>query len=73
MAEIRPKIEALFKDWAKGTVPKNNIQTVEAKDRKAVYIIDKPGAIQSAVLAGLPAPRHTPTDEVAIEAMNTVL
>ncbi len=73
MAEIRPKIEALFKDWAKGTAPKKNIQTVEAKDRKAVYIIDKPGALQSVVLAGLPAPARTPADEVAIEAMNNIV
>ena len=33
MAEIKPKLEALFKDWKKGTAPSKKLSTVAGKDR----------------------------------------
>src|SRR5262249_49441593 len=66
-------IEALFKDWQKGSVPKKNIASIQNRAQKTVYLIDKPGALQSVILAGLPAPARDASDEVAIEAMDNVL
>src|SRR4030095_11295164 len=38
-----------------------------------VYIVDKPGAIQSVIITGVLAPPKSNHDELAIESMNTVL
>ncbi|MGA2622735.1 MAG: pitrilysin family protein [Bacteroidota bacterium] len=72
MDEIKPKLEKLFEDWKTGDVPKKNLSTVEL-GKQSVYLIDKPGAVTSIILAGhITVPKNNP-DEVPIEAMNTVL
>jgi zinc protease len=71
--EIAPKLEKLFSSWAKGEAPKKNIGNVALPAKSAVYLIDRPGSIQSVIFAGhVAAPKNNP-DEIAIEAMNTLL
>jgi zinc protease len=72
MAEIRPKLEKLFAGWKSGDVPKKNIAKVAVNDRPAVYLIDKPGALQSVLIAGVVGPPKANPNEIAIETMNTV-
>ncbi len=73
LAEIQPKLEKLFASWKPGEVPKKNIASVPVNDKPVVYIIDKPGAIQSVIIAGIVAPPRGNKDEIAIQTMNTVL
>jgi zinc protease len=73
MAEIKPKLERLFKGWKQGKVPAKNLGTVAQKNTPTVYIIDKPDAIQSVILAGHVAPPRGREDDLAVETMNTVL
>ncbi len=73
LAEIKPKLERLFRDWKPGTVPAKNLAQVGQKSGSEIYIVDKPGAIQSVILAGHVAPPKANPDEVAIETMNTIL
>jgi zinc protease len=73
MAEIKPKLEALFANWKGGKVPEKNISAVALQAKPTVYLVDKPGAIQSVILAGVLAPPKSNPDEIAIESMNTVL
>ncbi len=73
MAEIRPKLEALFKDWPKGTAPAKKLGNVGGKSATTMYILDKPGAAQSVILAGqLVAPTANP-DEIPFKTMTQVL
>ena len=73
MAEIKPKLEALFKNWQKGTTPAKKLSTVSGKDKTTIYILDKPGAAQSVILAGeLVAPTANP-DEIPFKTMLQVL
>lgn len=73
MAEVKPKLEKLFKDWKSGDVPKKSVAKVEQQKKQSVYLIDKPGAGQSIVIAGhVTLPQANP-DEIAIETMNNVL
>jgi zinc protease len=73
MAEIKPKLESLFKSWQKGTVPAKKLSTVPAKSGSTIYIVDKPGAEQSVILAGqLVVPTANP-DEISFKTMNQVL
>ena len=73
LAEIQPKLEKLFASWKRGDVPKKNISTVAINQKPAVYLIDKPGALQSTLIAGVVAPPKANPAEVAIETMNTIL
>ncbi len=73
LAEIRPMLEKLFAGWEQGDVPKKNLPMVRNADRQTVYIVDKPGAIQSTVIAGNIAPPKANPDEIAIETLNTLL
>ena len=73
MAELKPKLEALFKGWAAGQAPAKKIPVVPIAAKPAVYIMDKPGAPQSMVVCGHPAPSSADPDNVAITTMNTIL
>ncbi|MEN6560999.1 MAG: pitrilysin family protein [Acidobacteriota bacterium] len=73
MAELKPKLEALFKGWAAGRTPEKKIPAVPIAAKPVVYIMDKPGAPQSMVVCGHPAPSSADPDNVAITTMNTIL
>ncbi len=72
MKEIQPKLEALFKDWKKGTAPKKNVAKVDHQAKSTVYLIDRPGSIQSIIFAGHVAPSSGDPDGIAIETMNNI-
>jgi len=73
LSELTPKLEKLLDGWKRGDVPKKNIGTVQYAAKPLVYILDRPGAIQSVILAGEIAPPRNNPDEIAIEAMNDIL
>ncbi|MGZ8398654.1 MAG: M16 family metallopeptidase [Gemmatimonadales bacterium] len=73
LAEIKPRLERLFASWKPGDVPAKNIATVGQQPRPVVYLIDRPGSLQSVILAGNVAPPKANPKEVTIEAMNGVL
>jgi zinc protease len=73
MAEIRPKLERIFTSWDRGTVPVKNIATVAQRPRPEVYLIDRPGSLQSLIIAGNLAPPKANPNEVSIQTMNGVL
>ena len=73
LAEIQPKLEKLFSAWTPGETPQKNVATVALPERSVVYLIDRPGAQQSLILAGSVAPPRNNPDEVSIESMNNVL
>jgi zinc protease len=73
LKEVTPKLEKLFAGWQSGSVPAKNVKPVAVASKSAVYLIDKPGALQSVIVAGVVAPpRGTPQD-IALEAMNNSL
>jgi len=73
MAEIRPRLERLFAAWKPGDIPAKNIATVSQQPRPVVYLIDRPGSLQSLIIAGNVAPPKANPKEVSIQTMNGVL
>ncbi len=73
MDEIKPKLERLFAGWEPGDVPAKNIATVAQQPRPVVYLIDRPGSLQSIIMAGNIAPPKANPEEVSIQTMNGVL
>ena len=73
LAEVTPKLEKLFAGWKSADVPTKDVKTVAVASKSSVYLIDKPGALQSVIIAGVIAPPRSNPDEIAIEAMNDSL
>jgi len=74
LEEIVPMLESKLGGWKKtGEVPTKNIAHVDDPEKRIVYLVDKPHAQQSVIIAGIPAlPKDNP-DEIAIETMNAIL
>jgi zinc protease len=73
LAEIRPKLDALFARWQRGDVPKKALPSAALPAKPRVFLIDRPGAEQSTIIAGHLVPAKKPDDEIAIDAMNDIL
>ena len=73
LKEVTPKLEKFFAGWKSGSAPAKNLKTVAVAAKSAVYLIDKPGAQQSVIVAGVVAPPRADPREIAIEAMNNSL
>jgi zinc protease len=50
-----------------------NVQTVSQQEKSAVYLVDRPGSIQSLIFAGHVAPPKANPSEIAIDTMNSIL
>src|SRR5713226_16370 len=70
LSEVKPKLEKLFANWKAGQIPKKNIASVPLAAKSMVYLMDKPGALQSVIIAGSVAPPKANPKEIAMEAMN---
>jgi len=74
LEELVPKLEKYFSKWNNlATLPAKNIDEVALAAKSRVFLIDKPGSVQSVLIAGHLAPPTSNPDEIAIETMNTVL
>jgi len=73
MADLEPKLERLFGDWRRGSVPVKNISPVQPRTENPLYIIDRPDSLQSVIVCGHVVPPKANPNEAAIETMNQVL
>ncbi len=74
LESLQPMLEEQFGDWSgAGELPAIEVPAPAASDERTVYLVDKPGALQSVIIAGLPAPPTNNSDEIAIETMNSIL
>jgi zinc protease len=73
LKEITPKLERLFGGWKAGEVPAKNIGHVEQAKSSKIYLLDRPGSLQSVIFAGNVAPPKSDPSDIAIQSMNTIL
>ncbi len=73
LAEITPKLEKLFQGWKAGEAPKRNLATVTPPSKPVIYLVDRPGSIQSMVAGAMLAPPKANPDEIAIEALDQIM
>jgi predicted Zn-dependent peptidase len=69
---IIPELDKVFGDWKAPSSPlgKKNIATVKPPAKPRVYLMDKPGAQQSLILAGVVAPSTKAKNNLEIQTMN---
>ncbi len=73
LEEIVARLSKHFQGWEAGPVPAKNIPHVEQRSQSAVYLVHRPGAVQSMIFAAQVAPPANNPDEIAIETMNHIL
>ncbi len=73
LPEITAKLEKLFDGWRKADVPAKDLRTVDFASKPLVYIMDRPGALQSDILVGQIAPPRNHPDEITLETVNAIL
>jgi len=73
IGDIVPRLEKLLAGWTRAETPVKNLARVEPKKSSTLYLVDRPGSLQSIIIAGEIAPPTANPDEIAIEAMNGVL
>jgi zinc protease len=72
LAEVKPLLEKAFASWRAGEVPKKNVAQVSQPARTVVYLMDRPGALQSVIYgAQLAPPRNTP-EAVPLQVVNNI-
>jgi zinc protease len=71
--ELTALLERVFADWEVSDVPAKNVTNVQMASGARVFILDKPEAPQSMIMAAQLVPPTANPDEIAFETMNTVL
>ncbi|MTV53422.1 insulinase family protein [Massilia buxea] len=63
MEKVKPMLEAAFGKWQAGTVPRKGVAIVPPTAGKRIYLVDKPDAPQSTIVAGqISLPQGQPED-----------
>jgi zinc protease len=73
LAELTPKLEKLYKNWKSGTTPRKNIGEVKLPAKSTLYLMDRPGSIQSLVLTGNITAPFGKIDEASLSVMNSII
>ena len=73
MAELKPKLEKLFKNWKAGKVPEKKIPMVNLPSKPVIYLMDRPGSIQSLILTGNLSKPYGELNEAAVSVMNSII
>ena len=73
LAEIVPQLEKAFGSWKSGDVPKKDLPSVPLPEKTVVYLVDKPNAEQTVILAGNVSAPPSAATETAVRAMNDAI
>ncbi len=71
MDKLLPALESAFGNWKPGKAPAKNIGTVPRSKGGKVYLIDKPGALQSTIVATHISEPGGQQEDIAIETVLT--
>ncbi|HEU4834295.1 MAG TPA: pitrilysin family protein [Pyrinomonadaceae bacterium] len=73
MKEIMPKLEKEFGDWQKGDVPAVTIPQAPAQSESRIFLIDRPGSVQTVLQLGTLGIERTSPDYFAVLLADRVL
>jgi zinc protease len=73
MKELLPKLEKNFGDWQKADVPAFTIPPAPAQSESRIYLIDRPGSVQTVLQLGTLGIERTSPDYFAVLLADRVL
>jgi predicted Zn-dependent peptidase len=71
--EVVANLEKTLAGWAKADVPTTAIPTVPEQNAAKIYLIDRPGSVQTNIVAGAQSLTRTDPDYYAVQVMNAIL
>jgi predicted Zn-dependent peptidase len=73
LKDLTKKLERVFGDWPKGDAPERKLPELTAPERARVFLVDRPGSVQTSLwLGGLGIERDS-EDYFAVLVMNHIL
>jgi zinc protease len=72
LAEVTPLLEKEFAGWKAGEVPKKNVAQVQQPAGTVVYLMDRPGALQSVIYGAQLAPPRNSPEAVPLQVVNNI-
>ena len=73
LKEILPKLERAFGDWKGGAAPKTTIPAAPAQGAARIFLINRPGSVQTVFQIGALGIERTDPDYAAMAVMNRIL
>lgn len=73
MAQLLPKLERAFEDWATSDVSPAPMPEVKSPEKGAVFVLDRPGSVQTSLLLGALSIKGDDADRSALIVANQVL
>jgi len=73
MKDLMPKLQKAFGDWQKADVPATNIPSVTAENAATIYLIDRPGSVQTSLQLGTLGIERVSPDYFAVLLADKVL
>jgi predicted Zn-dependent peptidase len=73
LAQLLPKLEHVFGDWQRGTVQPLSLPPVPAQAATRIYLINRPGSVQTVFQIGSLGMERTDPDYIAMAVMNRIL
>ena len=73
LKEIMPKLEKAFGDWEKGDIPATTIPPAPGQSESRIYLIDRPGSVQTVLQLGTLGIERTSPDYFAVLLADRVL
>jgi predicted Zn-dependent peptidase len=73
LATLLPKLERVFGDWQRGTVQALSLPPVPAQAATRIYLINRPGSVQTVFQIGSLGMERTDPDYIAMAVMNRIL
>ncbi|WP_176084593.1 pitrilysin family protein [Martelella sp. HB161492] len=73
LSEVQPLVEAAFSGWDSQTLPAVIVPQEPVIDAANIYLVDKPGAIQSVIKAAVTGPARSQADQENRRIFNQVM
>ncbi|HEX5008212.1 MAG TPA: pitrilysin family protein [Hyphomonadaceae bacterium] len=72
MAQIKPKLEAALAGWANAPGKRQQVANGTRPAKPSVYLVDRPGSVQSVILVGSPQAPRNPAEDTKVSAFNAL-
>lgn len=72
LEEIVPKLEAAFSSWAPAEGRRMDVPQTARPSRPMVYLVDRPGSLQSVILVGSTQAKRRPQDDFRLGVFNSL-
>ena len=71
-AAMRAEVERAFGSWKRVPLPPAPKVVLPIRDKRQIYVIDRPGSVQSTIIIGAPAPPRRSPDYIPLRTTNMI-